>query len=381
MSNNSRARRSQEVPLFYMRGGTSTGVVLNKSDLPDNNKERDDLLRKIMGVPQAETVYPNQSQITGLGRGSPTSNKLFILEVIDKERRIIKSTLAQFAAGKSSIDWSVNCGNMSSAIPLYLVENKLVNLSDGSNRIEIHNTNTGKSSYAYIKTQGNQIVDFATIPGVSGLYPAVTLELDDPVGAKTGKLFPTGNKRDIIDGIEVSCVDVNVPMVIAYAKDLGKSAYESLEELNADTNLMTRLRKIWTLAGIKMKLSDTQGELLTKEQLENSETMPKICLISPSRNGQDINTRYFTPQKPHDSLAVSGGGCLAAACVLKGTIAHELMTEQIVRDLTQKTQVINIENPAGVLDIELIMEKENIKKILYKRNAQILVKGTSVIYS
>ncbi|WP_219988668.1 PrpF domain-containing protein [Leucothrix pacifica] len=96
--------KALQIPLYHMRGGTSTGVILNKHDLPADEESHDNILRKIMGVP--ESGHSDQSQITGLGRGAPTSNKLFIIEVVDRENRKVNSTLAQFAAGKSDIDWS-----------------------------------------------------------------------------------------------------------------------------------------------------------------------------------------------------------------------------------------------------------------------------------
>lgn len=369
---------SYEVPLFHMRGGTSTWVIVNASDLPKDETKRDAVLRQIMGVPKADNN--DHSQITGLGRGTPTSNKLFIIEVIDKEKYHVKSTLAQFAASKANIDWSVNCGNMSSAIPLYLTESQLLNFEDGPHCIHIQNTNTNKTTQAYIETKNGKISQFTEIPGVTGAYPAVTLELDKPVGTKTGLLFPTGNSIDIIDGIEVSCLDVNVPMVIVNAMDLGKTANEFLSELNNDTQLLVRLKRIWVQAGLKMKLRHPDGALFSRTELENSETIPKICIIAPSRHGGDINTRYFTPQKAHQSLAVSGGGCLAAACLVEGTLANRLIKGKLSETSISQRRLVRIENPAGVLEIDVLSEGGEITKIFYKRNAQVLVKGHGLIY-
>ncbi|WP_289020360.1 PrpF domain-containing protein [Desulfobacter postgatei] len=367
-----------EVPIYHMRGGTSTGVLIKKNDLPIDEKKRDAIIRKIMGVPETNT--PGNMQITGLGRGIPTSNKLFIVEVVDKEKSQVKSTLAQLAMDKSTIDWSVNCGNMSSAIPLYLLESKQISVHNGINTIEIFNTNTKKSTNAYINVIDGQIADYTQIPGVIGSYPEVRLELKNPAGSKTGKLFPTENRIDVIDGIEVTCLDVNVPMVIVKSIDLGKTGYESVNDLKSDKALHKKLMQIWTEAGIKMKLKKNDGTLMTKKDLQNSETIPKICMISESSKKGDINTRYFTPQTPHNSLAVSGGGCLAAACLLKGTIAQKMISDSSILRVSEKQYEVKIENPAGVLDIELYMDKTDIDRIVYKRSTQILVKGDAVVY-
>jgi len=331
-----------------------------------------------MGVPETNT--PGNTQITGLGREIPTSNKLFIVEVVDKEKSQVKSTLAQLAADKSAIDWSVNCGNMSSAIPLYLLESKQISVHNGINTIDIFNTNTKKSTNAYINVIDGQIVDYTEIPGVIGSYPEVRLELKNPAGSKTGKLFPTENKIDVIDGIEVTCLDVNVPMVIVKAVDLGKTGYEPVNDLKSDKALHKKLMQIWTEAGTKMKLKKSDGTFMTKKDLQHSETIPKICMISTPSNKGDINTRYFTPQTPHNSLAVSGGGCLAAACLLKGTIAQKMISDSSIVQVPKKQYEVKIENPAGVLDIELYMDETAIERIVYKRSTQILVKGNAVLY-
>jgi len=367
-----------EIPVYYMRGGTSTGVLMKKEDLPMDEEARDEIIRKIMGIP--ETSTPGNTQITGLGRGIPTSNKLFIVEVVDKEKRTARSTLAQLAADKSTIDWGVNCGNMSSAIPLYLMESKQISVENGINTIEIFNTNTKKSTHAYINVFDGRIVDYTEIPGVNGSYPEVRLELTNPAGSKTGTLFPTGNRIDVIDGIAVSCLDVNVPMVIVNAVDVGKTGYESVNDLKSDKGLQKKLMHIWTEAGIKMKLKKSDATFMTRKDLQESETIPKICIISDACKEGDINARYFTPQTPHNSLAVSGGGCLAAACILEGTIAQKMISNSNIGRSSKKGHGVKIENPAGVLDIELHMDETTIKRIIYKRSAQILMKGDSVIY-
>ena len=361
-----------------MRGGTSTGVIVNKKDLPCDIDSRDIILRKIMGIPEYD--LSGNMQITGLGRGVPTSNKLFIIEVIDSSKRKVNSTLAQFASDKRHIDWSVNCGNMSSAIPMYLIDNDLIDVSNGVNKIEIFNTNTQKNTNAFVEISNNNLSNYIEIPGVVGSYPSVKLEFDSPVGVNTGLLFPTGNKIDIICDIEVTCVDVNVPMVILNAADIGKSGHESVECLISDESLQSKLQEIWVLAGLKMKLKNVDGQLMNKLDLANSETIPKICMVSTSSSGENINTRYFTPQKPHRSLAVSGGGCLAVACLFEGTVAQKISSYNAELNNDNQSHCIKIENPAGVLDIDVFMTSCNVDKILYSRNAQILMKGSCVIY-
>src|SRR3954470_18746661 len=211
-----------EIPVYHMRGGTSTGIVLWHEHLPAELDLREEAIRAIMGVPAVGEAKGNQ-QITGLGRGPSTSNKVFIVDRSTNGEADITSTLAQLAADKSAIDWSVNCGNMSAALTMYALDTGIFPASMGTTVMRIFNTNTKVTTDATVKTpDGTPYIPADTeIPGVMGRFPGVELSLRNPVGAKTGKLLPTGNVMDSFAGIEASCVDVAVPMVIVSAAQLG----------------------------------------------------------------------------------------------------------------------------------------------------------------
>ena len=254
-----------EIPVYHMRGGTSTGIVLYAHHLPPGLALREELIRHLMGVPATGNVAAN-SQITGLGRGIAQSCKVFIVDRSDRPDADIDSTLAQLAPNKAAIDWSVNCGNMSAALPVFANQVGLLSLTPGPNRVRIHNTNTGIVTHAFLDMPepGEAMASATTIPGVMGAWPGVQLALLDPVGAKTGSLFPTGKRLDRIEGIEVSCVDLAVPMVIVRAGDLGKTASETPGALDADAEFKERLRRIWVAAGLKMGLKRSDGAPMSK---------------------------------------------------------------------------------------------------------------------
>ncbi|RBJ68522.1 PrpF protein, partial [Pseudomonas sp. MWU12-2534b] len=149
--------------------------------------------------------------------------------------------------------------------------------------------------------------------------------LDKPVGAKTGALFPTWQRTDLLDGIAATCIDVAVTMVILRAADLGKTGEESPAELDADPHFKSRLLEMMVQGGLLMGLRKRDGRLMSADDLRRSETIPKICIVSLARHGGDIATRYFTPPNAHPSLAVSGGCCLASACLAEGTVAHAML--------------------------------------------------------
>lgn len=374
-----------EFPVHHVRGGTSTGLVLWDRLAPRELGLREELLRHLMGVPLAG-MRPGNKQLTGLGRVAPTGNKVFFADVetnADGESILI-STLAQLASDKSTIDWSVNCGNMSAALPLWALDVGLAERAgDGVFTLDIRNTNTGVTAASRMTFVSGFAEDF-TIPGVDGAWPGVDLFLNQPVGSKTGKLLPTGNVVDRIEGVDVSCVDVAVPMVIARASDFGRDVQDRIEIFDSDKSLMDKLRAIWTEAGLRMRLRKRNGEPMSADELANSETIPKVCLVGAPRGEGNIAARYFTPQAGHRSMAVSGGCCLAAATLVPGTVAFDVAAN-VARLRAEFEEVkVGIENPAGVLDAaieaRLAAGGVEIAKAAYKRSAQILLAGHVPLY-
>jgi 2-methylaconitate cis-trans-isomerase PrpF len=374
-----------ELPVYHMRGGTSTGIVLWEAHLPADLARREEAIRWIMGVPPSGTAKGNK-QTTGLGRGVTTSNKVFIVDRSQDTNADITSTLAQLAADKAAIDWSVNCGNMSAALPMYALDTGLVSASKGRTVLRIYNTNTRVVTDATVNTpEGSPCIPAdAEIPGVMGRFPGVELSLRNPVGAKTGKLLPTGNAVDRCAGVDVSCVDVAVPMVILRAADVGRTGEETVEQLARDEALKARLREIWVEAGLKMGLRKKDGSAMTADDLANSETIPKVCLVAPADGGAHITARYFTPQTPHNSLAVTGGCCLAVACLLPGSVAHAVASGLDALGSAQKEIVVAMRNPAGVLRARVTGATNGstvtIPSAAYERSAQIFLRGHFPVY-
>ncbi|GGY14127.1 PrpF domain-containing protein [Paludibacterium paludis] len=369
-----------EFPVFHVRGGTSTGLVLWARHMPDDPDLRDELLRHLMGVP-LDGALPGNRQCHGLGRIAPTGNKVFIA---DREADGLVGTLAQLAADTSAIDWSVNCGNLSAALPLFALDSGLLVPPAGADRISvtIRNTNTESRLRAALRLDRDGGVPADTvIPGVDGGFSGVDLFLDAPVGAKTGRLLPTGVPRERIGDMWVTCMDVAVPMVIAEAAAFGKTGYETPAELDADGALRVRMREVRVAAGLRMGLRHPSGAAMSADDLARSETLPKLCLIAPAREGGHLSARYFTPQHAHASLAVSGGCCLAAACLVPGTVAHAMCA--LPADDGASREIL-LENPVGVLatriDAQTSVDGVEISGAAYTRSAQILLRGLFPLY-
>lgn len=374
-----------EFPVHHMRGGTSTGLVLWERLVPAGPGLREELIRHLMGVP-LEGRLPGHRQITGLGRGIATSNKVFLADIEDADGapRIV-STLAQLAGETAAIDWSVNCGNMSSALQFWAEDTGFIRGGDaGPSDIDIRNTNTGVLTTSRMVRQGRGGYAGAEIPGVDGVFPGVDLFLHDPVGSKTGALLPTGKAVEEIDGNPVSCVDVAVPMVIADAAGFGKTACEPMAELTADGAFMEAFRSVWIEAGLRMGLTRRDGTPMTRDEIARSETVPKACIVGPPVGDGSIAVRYFTPQTGHPSMAVSGGCCLAAAAMVPGSVANRVARGVSRPGADFADHQIGIENPAGILEATVVAREEAgslvVTSAAYRRSTQILVRGRVPLY-
>jgi hypothetical protein len=374
-----------EFPVHHVRGGTSTGLVLWERFSPEPLSLREELLRHLQGVPLAGRRAGNR-QITGLGRGPATSNKVFFadIEAGTAGPRLV-STLAQLASDHGEIDWSVNCGNMSAALPLWAVDTGILG-SDAlpGGEIDIRNTNTGVLTTARMTRRAGGGFVTAEIPGVDGEFPSVDLFLHDPVGSKTGKLLPTGAAQDLVGGYRVSCVDVAVPMVIAAAADFGKTAHEPVRELEADAAFMAALREVWIEAGLRMGLKRRDGQLMARDEVARSETIPKVCIIGAPQHGGTLSVRYFTPQTAHASMAVSGACCLAAAAMVPGSVAHRVAQGLPPPGREFSEVEVVIENPAGPLEATVVARLDagelKIRSAAYRRSTQILLRGHVPLY-
>jgi 4-oxalomesaconate tautomerase len=198
---------------------------------------------------------------------------------------------------------------------------------------------------------------------VPGTAAPISLNFVDAVGSKTGKLLPTGRARDEVDGVQVSCVDLAMPMVIARAADFGKTGYEAKAELDADTALLARIEEVRCAAARLMGMGEAAGRVV-----------PKFCLVAPPREGHAIASRYFVPETCHAAHAVTGGLCLAAACVLPGSV-----TEGVARLPPGPRRMIVIEHPSGTLGTEFELEmaggKPVIRRAAFVRTARKLMSG------
>lgn len=321
------------IPCLFMRGGTSRGAFFQASDLPLDVAARDRVLLAAMGSPDTR-------QIDGLGGATTVTSKVAIVSKSARPGCQVDYLFAQVDIAKALVDTSPSCGNMLAGVAPFAIECGLVAAEDGETSVMIYNVNTGSRIEAIIQTPGRTVAytGDARIDGVPGTAAPVVLNFMDVVGSLTSSMTPTGKVCDVIDGVDVSCIDVAMPMIMMRASDLGLSGIEGREEIDGNTALLARIEKIRRQAGLLMGLGDVAEKVV-----------PKVGILSPSRDGGTITSRYLTPHALHPAHAVTGAVCVASACALEGSIAHEFAVPD-----TKNPSVKWIEHPSGKIDVILM---------------------------
>lgn len=349
-----------QIPCVVMRGGTSKGPFFLASDLPKNERARDRVLLSIMGS-------PDRRQIDGLGGGDSLTSKVAIVSKSARSGIDVEYLFAQVGVDSNVVDTSPNCGNMLAGVAPFAIEKGLVRATSPATVVRIFNINTGKVVEAVVPTPAGRITydGDVQIDGVPGKGAGIVLNFLDAAGAKTGKLLPTGNPVDLIDGVPVSCIDYSTPVVFLAARSVGKTGYESKQELDADTRLLNRLETIRRQAALKMGLGDVSGKVL-----------PKIVLLAPPAASGNITSRYFVPWNCHAAHAVTGALCVAAACHIPGSVASGL-----VRIDAQEPGAVVVEHPSGKLEVRVNFQPDSaknqpeIKSAGIVRTARLLISG------
>ena len=322
----------RSIPCLLMRGGTSRAPFYLRADLPEDRGRLAEALIDTMGA-------GSPLQVDGIGGGQPTTSKVAMLSVSDHDWAEIDFFFAQVHTERREVDFSPSCGNILAAVGPAALELGLVRPSGDESRVRIRSTNTGALVEAVVRTPGG-IVTYAgdaRIDGVPGTAAPVILNFMDVVGSKTGALFPTGRAIETIGGIDVTCIDVAMPMVIARAADLGVTGYETREALDANRALFKAIEPIRIAAGERMGLGDV-----------TSSVVPKFALLAPPRAGGTVAARYFMPWKTHPSYAVSGSIATGSCLLAGGTVA-----EGLIERPAGSPADLRIEHPSGAIDVVL----------------------------
>mgnify|MGYP006148824997 FL=1 len=317
------------IPTVYMRGGTSKGLLFNKKDLPSDQTKLTNYLLAAMGSPDTR-------QINGMGGATSVTNKVCIISKSELANVDIDYFFAQVLVDEAKVDYGPTCGNMLSAVGPFAIEQGLIEATETYTKIVIRSVNTGSIIDATIPTP-KKLVTYSgdyEIAGVPGNGSPILLKFKNIVGGATGKLLPAGHTTTNIKGIEVTCLDVSMPIVMAKAKDFGIEGNETSLVLNSNKNLLKNIEEIRLLAGLEMGMGNVNGKVL-----------PKFALLSKPLQGGTITSRYFTPKTCHESHAATGTNCIASACLISGTVASKIANIKATGEDT-----IIIEHPLGSID-------------------------------
>lgn len=323
------------IPCTIMRGGTSKGLYFLASDLPADRATRDAVLLAAMGS-------PDKRQIDGLGGADPLTSKVAVIAPPSRPDADVDYLFLQVVVDEARVDPSQNCGNILAGVGPFAIERGLVRPTGDLTRVRIHMVNTASLAEALIETPGG-VVRYdgdARIDGVPGTAAPITLDFKDIAGASCGAMLPTGNVRDRVEGIDVTCIDNGMPVVLINAADLGKTGAESPEALEADAELKARVEAIRLACGRLMTLGDVTRK-----------TVPKMTLVSPPRAGGALATRSFIPHRVHKAIGVLGAVSVATGAVIPGSVAHAL-----VKLGPGPGQRLDVEHPTGFFTVDLEIE-------------------------
>ena len=355
----------QRLRAAFYRGGTSKAVIFRKEDLPAGEPPQacaawDRLFLSLMGSPDSA-----ERQLDGMGGGISSLSKIAVISRSVQPDCDIDYTFAQVGIDKPVVSYRGNCGNISSAVGPFALDEGLVVATDGHATVRIFNTNTRKKLVAQFATEhGNARVDGDyKIDGVSRAGSPIRLTFIDPAGAATGKLLPTGSVRDVLDigkgrKIEASLVDVANPVVIINMDDVAPQTqgFDTAWFQSAEQRKM--LEDVRVAAALAMGL--VADEDAARTRMTN---LPLVAIVRKSAGYRsssgadiaadrvDIVTQMMSMGLPHKATPLTGAMCLAAACKITGTIANDLAhPDGLGRD------EFRIGHPSGVLQLTAACE-------------------------
>ena len=382
------------IPYMHFRGGSSKGLYFNAKDLPTDESERN---KYILAAMEGSDLGDSR-QIDGLGGGSSLSSKVAIVSIselprvhegisenIDEETStpnpqspipILDYYFVQVMIGKGKVSTTQTCGNILAGVLPFAIESGMIEATHPTTKALINIVNTGGLCEVMVETPNGQVnyTGNTKVDGVLGTAAPIICNYLDTEGATCGELFPTGNRIDIVDGKEMTCIDNGMPVVILRASDFNITGYETKEELDSNEALKKELENIRLKVGFKMNLSDVTNQ-----------SIPKMCLIAPPRSRDRtpqysgvVSTRMFIPHVCHDAIGVLAAVSVATACILPNTI-----TANIASTPNPPSPTLSIEHPTGEMTVSLETATENgqvmIKKSGVVRTARLLSKGLVLI--
>ncbi len=352
-------RRNTALRCTVMRGGTSKGVFLRMEDLPQDPSLRDRVILAIFGSPDIR-------QIDGLGGADSLTSKLALIAAPKEPGRDVDYTFGAVGIEKPFVDYSANCGNISSAVGPYAIDQGLVRREEPFTTVRIFNTNTRKIIRAKVPVKKGRVLSEGgyAIDGVPGTGAKIELSFLDPGGAATGKLIPTGDVTSEIslasgEKFRVTIVDAGNPTAFVRADDLGLKGTELPEDFDQDVQRKMRLE------AIRREVGEVIG-------IPPNPSIPKIVFVASSQDFKtttgkeirkdeiDIVARVMAMGKMHKTFAITAGIPASVAAVIPGSVVHGCMGARQGETLSGEAirRKVTIGHPSGKFEIEVEARQE-----------------------
>ena len=365
----------KKYPCVYMRGGTSKAVFFHEKDLPEDKSLWDDIFLKVMGTPDVK-------QIDGMGGTVSSTSKIAIIAPSNKPGVDVEYTFRQVDIVIPRVDGSANCGNISSAVGPFAIDEGLVPAVEPITVVRVLNTNTNKIIEEHVRVEdghamvhGNEVIQ-----GVPGTGSRIDMYFEDPAGSKTGKLFPTGQKKEVFDvpgygPAEVTVLDCSNPMVFIKASDLGSKGSE-LTELNQNKDVMEHIERIRGIAAVKCGFVEKWEDARTK-----STSAPKVSIVSAPQDyinmdgnevkadTMDLCCRAISVGALHKAYPMTVAVGTGAAARIPGTIVNEIVKPAPDQD------IIRLGHASGVTEVDVKMGGEKVIKGGVTRTARRIMDG------
>jgi 4-oxalomesaconate tautomerase len=354
------------IPCAVMRGGTSKGLVFLADSLPGDRASRDAVLLAAMGS-------PDPREIDGMGGSHPLTSKVAVVSSSPRDNADVEYLFLQVWPDRAEVSDSQNCGNMLAAVGPFAIEQGLVAAGETVTPVRIWMRNTQTLATALVQTPDGRVRydGPARIDGVPGTHAPIAIEFEDVAGSSCGALLPTGKVTDVVEGTRVTCIDNGMPVVCIAASDLGIAGTESPADLEGNTGLTRRVEAIRLASGPVMNLGDVTDK-----------TVPKMSLLSPPVHGGTVSTRTFIPHRVHEAIGVFGAVSVATACVLPGSVAHEIA---VIPDRTEGSIDIEVEHPTGFFTVTIEVKLDDgipvVTRAALLRTARLLMRGEVMVPS
>jgi 2-methylaconitate cis-trans-isomerase PrpF len=365
-----------KVPCTIMRGGTSKGIILRAETLPADPAVRDDIILKIFGS-------PDRRQINGIAGADPLTSKLALIAPPSRPDADIDYTFADVLIDQPVVDYSGYCGNVTSAVAAYAVEEKFVSPVEPVTVVRIHNTNTRRIIKAQVTVKNGRVVEEgdAVIAGVPGSAAPIHLDFADTAGSISGKLMPAGVTIELKSGkpIRATILDVGNPMVFVHAGDFGVSTDASVDSLNARSDLLDAFEDI--------RLQGARYLGLVKDGRAVSASIPSVALVaapagytayssgqSIAAESMDFWAREIFIGSIHKAFGVSETVCTAVAALIPGSIVNE-----VTRPGAAERGRVRLGHPSGVIEaqvaVDLTADGPVLRKVSVLRTARRIMDG------